>query len=69
MAARAMNYNPSCEPLISAEEVAEILQVSQKTVLRMASRNEIPSVRVGRMTRFRASAIDAWVRKQMEARA
>lgn len=41
--------------LLTAEEVAQILQVKTQTVYTWARESKIPSLRLGRLTRFRAS--------------
>ena len=41
--------------LLRAEEVAQILQVKTQTVYTWARESKIPSLRLGRLTRFQAS--------------
>ena len=41
--------------LLTAEEVAKILQVKRQTVYTWARERKIPSLRLGRLTRFRVS--------------
>ena len=49
-------------PLLTAEEVAERLGVSNDWVWAQArARGAIPHVRLGRYRRFRAEAIEAWI--------
>lgn len=55
----------NCEPLITAEEVAEILSCSPKTVKRMAGQGKIPAMLIGNRWRFRASLLDGWMRDQL----
>jgi excisionase family DNA binding protein len=54
-----------CEPLITAEQAAEILNCSPKTVKRMAVRGEIPAMQIGNRWRFRRSALDEYIRHQL----
>lgn len=54
-----------CEPLITAEQAAKILQCSAKTVKRMASRGELPAMQIGNRWRFRPSALDEYIRHQL----
>lgn len=56
---------PDCEPLISDKQAADILGLCQKTVQRMAGRNEIPAIKLGKLWRFRASSLDAWIKNQL----
>lgn len=52
---------PDPEPathLLTAEQLAEFLQVTRRTVLRLAAREEIPSIRIGnRLLRFERDAV------------
>jgi len=54
------------EPLINSEQAAAILQINEKTVRRMAADGLIPGLRIGKLWRFRASALDAWVTSQLQ---
>ncbi len=55
------------EPAIDAKEAAKILNLHPGTVLRMARAHELPSFRIGRIWRFRASALDEWMRAQINS--
>jgi len=46
------------DPLLTAKEVSLHLRCSQKNVYDMATIGEIPCIRVGRLIRFKRSAID-----------
>ena len=56
-----MNGRVASGKLLTAEEVAERLDVGVKWVWAQASAGRIPHVRVGRYKRFRPEAIDAWI--------
>ena len=59
----------SSEALMSAKEVAELLQLSAKGVYRMAQEGKIPHVRMGRNVRFRKEDVQAWLaRKSLRPR-
>ena len=45
---------------LTAEELAELLQMSRITILRRAKRGSIPSFRVGSCVRFDSAAIAKW---------
>lgn len=48
--------------LVSAEELATILDVSQRTIWRLLSARQIPSpVRFGGTVRWRLSEVNAWI--------
>jgi excisionase family DNA binding protein len=49
------------EPLLSAEEAAEHLQIHVKTVQKFAREGRIPCLRLGKYWRFRLSALDHWI--------
>jgi excisionase family DNA binding protein len=52
------------EPLLSDSQVGQLLGLHPKTVQRLARSGEIPSVRVGRKWRYRATALEAWLAVQ-----
>jgi excisionase family DNA binding protein len=54
------------EPLIDAQDAARILKLHPVTVREMAARGDIPCLRIGRVWRFRASSLDAWVESQLQ---
>jgi excisionase family DNA binding protein len=56
-----MNGRVSPGKLLTAEEVAERLDVGVKWVWAQARAGTIPHVRLGRYKRFRPEAIDAWI--------
>jgi excisionase family DNA binding protein len=49
------------EPLISEVDAAKMLGLHPKTVQRLARRGDLPSVRIGRYWRFRASRLNEWI--------
>ncbi len=51
------------ENLLRPEDVAEILNVSRKTVVVMAREARIPCIRVGRLIRFDPNEISRWIGK------
>ncbi len=55
--------NQSTDPLFTPKETAEYLGVSQDTlaVWRCTGRYEIPFVKVGRLVKYRKSALDAFL--------
>lgn len=57
--------NAGFEPLLDVPEAAELLKVHPKTVQAFARAGRIPCMRMGKYWRFRASALDAWVREQL----
>ena len=53
------------EPLIDADETAELLGLHPKTVQQMARAGRIPSMRIGKFWRFRKSQIDSWLQSEV----
>ena len=50
--------------LISAEELAKLMQVSERTLWRLLSAGKVPQpVRIGRNTRWRYAEIREWIEK------
>jgi len=57
----------ACEPAIDAKEAAALLNLHPNTVLAFARERKIPAFRMGRVWRFRASALDAWMQAQLNS--
>jgi len=55
----------SLPAIMTIEEVAEYLRVSERTVYDWASKGEIPCGKIGTAWRFKSSDIEAWVNKQL----
>ena len=55
-----------CEPLVDANRAAELLKLHPKTVKRMAKLGILPGIKIGRVWRFRESALDAWMIAQLQ---
>ncbi len=49
------------EPLLDSYQAAAILKVHPRTLQRLVHRGEITAVHVGKLWRFRASALTAWI--------
>jgi excisionase family DNA binding protein len=49
------------EPLLNTEQAACLLRIHPKTLQKMARRGEIHGIQVGRLWRFRASALNRWL--------
>jgi excisionase family DNA binding protein len=56
-----MESPASNDALMTAEEVAEHLRVSEGTINQWVKAGRIPVVKVGKLNRFRRSDIEAWV--------
>lgn len=49
--------------LMTVEEVARYLRVTERTIYRLLKRGDIPATRVGRQWRFERASIDEWLRQ------
>lgn len=56
-------------PLMTVRDVANMLQVSEKWVYRVARSGQLPSIRIGRVRRFSRTDIHAWIEKHKQAEA
>jgi excisionase family DNA binding protein len=53
------------EPLLDSWQAAAMMNVHPKTMQKLARQGQIPGVHVGKLWRFRASVIEAWISAQM----
>jgi excisionase family DNA binding protein len=51
------------EPLLDSEEAAALLKIHPKTLQKLARRGEVVAIQIGKLWRFRASALNAWLEK------
>jgi len=59
---RIVNHsNHDFEPLLDTVEAAALLKIHPKTLQKMARTGEITGIQVGRLWRFRASALNRWL--------
>ena len=49
---------------LTAEDLADLLQVSRLTILRKAKRGVIPCFRIGSCVRFDPKSVAVWLRKR-----
>ncbi|MCD6386422.1 helix-turn-helix domain-containing protein [Candidatus Sumerlaeota bacterium] len=52
------------EQLLTVKNLAEYLQVSERTVYRLIKRREIPHIKIGNQWRFKKQMIDEWLEKE-----
>lgn len=50
--------------LLTAEELAALLNVSEKTVYRWSKLGSLPSVRLGTVVRFEPAVVSMWLRER-----
>ncbi len=56
------------EEILEVKEVAKILKVSIRTVIRLAERSELTAFKIGDLWRFRRSDVDDYIRQQIQRR-
>jgi excisionase family DNA binding protein len=49
------------EPLLDTAEAAALLQIHPKTLQRLARTGTVIGIRIGKLWRFRASALNEWL--------
>lgn len=52
---------PTKPQALTPPEAAAMLQISEKTLLKMAAAGELPAFRAGRLWRFPALALEKWL--------
>lgn len=69
MIASEMSSSPNVQPmLLTVDQVAELLQVSARTVWRMRSGGELPApIRVLGSVRWRRAELESWVNARTPA--
>ena len=51
------------EPLLDSEEAAALLKIHPRTLQKLARQGEVTAIHIGKLWRFRASALDEWLKK------
>ncbi|MGE7137427.1 helix-turn-helix domain-containing protein [Luteibacter sp. NPDC031894] len=62
-----MPSRPNEFEILTIKQVAAYLQVTERTIYRLAGGKEIPAFKVGGTWRFSRQDIDGWIRKQTVA--
>ena len=57
---------PHFERFLDSRQAAALLQIHPKTLQRLARKGEIRAMRIGKLWRFRASDLDAWVHLRLK---
>lgn len=53
--------NAAFEPLIDTQEAAALLKIHPKTLQKLARNGKVDAVQIGKLWRFRASALNRWL--------
>ncbi len=60
------SFDPSSfefEPLLDSDEAAALLKIHPKTLQKLARQGEVTAIQIGKLWRFRASALNEWLKK------
>ena len=57
---------PDSKKLLTAKEVADVLQVSRSMAYRMMQRGELPTIRVGSAVRVRGNDLEEFIKKSKD---
>lgn len=50
------------DPWLSVDGLAQYLGISKETIYRWLDKKKVPAHRVGKLWKFKASEVDAWVK-------
>ncbi len=53
------------ERLLDSDEAAALLKIHPKTLQKMARNREIVGIQIGKLWRFRASSLNAWLEEKL----
>ncbi len=59
-----MNEKPSIPKALTTEQVAEILQLSSKTIGEMIRNGDLPAMRIGGVWRVRPESLEEWMKQR-----
>lgn len=51
--------------IVTIKEVATYLKINEKTIYKLAKEKRIPAFKIGGNWRFKKTAIDEWIKKNM----
>ena len=53
------------EPVLTLQDVAAYLKLTEKTIYRLSQRKELPGFKVGGSWRYRRRDLDAWIESRI----
>jgi excisionase family DNA binding protein len=53
------------EPLLDTDQAAAIMRIHPKTLQKLARRRVIRAIQIGKVWRFRASALEDWIQQKL----
>lgn len=57
------SYDAAFEPLLDSSEAAALLKIHPKTLQKLPRNGEIAAIQIGKLWRFRVSALNEWLEK------
>jgi excisionase family DNA binding protein len=60
--------NMTSEEILDVKEVASMLKVSTRTVIRLAERGDLVAFKIGDLWRFRRSDVNEYIQQQIQRR-
>jgi len=64
---KAVGFVP--EPLLDTDEAAAFIRIHPKTLQRFAREGQIQGIHIGKLWRFRQSALEKWIERQTGTKA
>jgi excisionase family DNA binding protein len=62
----SLSLDAAFEPLLDSEEAAAPLKIHPKTLQKMARNGEISAIHIGKLWRFRVSALNEWLERNCQ---
>jgi excisionase family DNA binding protein len=56
-------HDAAFEPLLDSSEAAALLKIHPKTLQKLARNGEIAAIHIGKLWRFRVSALNEWLER------
>lgn len=63
VAERKESSRAGFERLLNTEEAAMLLRIHPKTLQKLARKGEVAAIQIGKLWRFRVSALNEWLEK------
>lgn len=65
MTQERIDYQPQQRVLLTVNQTAELLSISDDQVYRLLRRGELTSLKIGRLRRIPRAALDTWIDQQI----
>ncbi len=61
------NTKPGEEKLLTVREIADYMQMNERTILKLAGSGALPAAKIGSQWRFKREVVDGWLADQMKS--